>query len=899
MEIRQVFQNKRQFLPLLLLGDEQQSMIDRYLEQGALYVLWEGGQALAVCVVTRPEPGVVEIKNLAVAPAHQRRGLGRRMVEFVRRAYGGQGGTLQVGTGDSPRTLPFYRACGFRESHRVEGFFTRHYDHPIWEGGRLLKDMVYFTLPLRAERKPAMDGLCREAGLEDKRGMSWLDKGELMEHMVEILARELDCPRRYVENVIRLLDEGNTVPFLARYRKELHGGMDDQRIRALAQRVQYLRGLQARRDEVKRAVERQGKLTQALADALEGASTLAELEDLYRPYKQKRRTRACAAREKGLEPLALLLYGQEKDGPQLLAAAAEYVDGQRGVASAQDALQGACDIVAELLSDDAALRKDLRALYQRRGMLTCSAGAQAPSDTVYRQYAAFSAPIRRVQGHQVLAINRGEREEALNVSVEVDRQQAVAVICRRAVRPGSAATTLIQQIAQDAYDRLIAPSLEREVRADLTQRAEEGAIGQFALNLKPLLMQPPVKGFVTMGLDPGYRMGCKVAVVDPTGKVLDTAVVYPTHGARGRQQAIETLAALIQKHHVAHIAIGNGTASRETEGMAAELIRTVGGGVRYVLVNEAGASVYSASKLAAQEFPQLDVNLRSAVSIARRLQDPLAELVKIDPKSIGVGQYQHDMPQARLSQALDGVVEDCVNAVGVDVNTASAPLLARVAGLNAATAGNLVRYREENGPFTARRELLKVPKLGPKTFEQCAGFLRVPESPSPLDNTAVHPESYGAAEKLLALCGRSLDDVKAGKLPDLKRWLEEYGVERAAEACGVGAPTLLDVAQELARPGRDPREELPAPLLRADVLELKDLKPGMELRGTVRNVIDFGAFVDIGVHQDGLVHISQISQRYLKHPSEVLTVGDVVTVWVLEVEEQRKRISLTMRKGRI
>ena len=719
------------------------------------------------------------------------------------------------------------------------------------------------------------------------------------ETIIQILARELERPEQHVRNIIALLDEGNTVPFIARYRKELHGGMDDQLIRQLAERLQYLRNLQQRRDEVRQSIENQGKLTDELSAAIDAAATLAEVEDLYRPYKQKRRTRATMAKEKGLEPLALLLFAQERDCPEPLAEAAKYIDPEKGVETAEDALRGASDIVAEQISDDADIRKALRELYWKKARLVSVAAAKEPADTVYRLYYEFSSPIFKTQGHQILAINRGEREEILKVSVDMDRDAALVAIRRAVVRPGSAAMDFVKAAAEDAYDRLIAPSLEREMRAALTDNADEGAIGQFALNLKPLLMQPPVKGFVTMGLDPGYRMGCKVAVVDPTGKVLDTTVVYPTHGERGKQEAIAKLSVLVKKHHVAHIAIGNGTASRETEQMAVELIRQVGGGVSYMMVNEAGASVYSASKLAAEEFPDFDVNLRSAVSIARRLQDPLAELVKIDPKSIGVGQYQHDMPKARLGEALDGVVEDCVNAVGVDVNTASAPLLTRVAGLNGTTAKNIVRYREENGPFTTRRQILKVPKLGPKAFEQCAGFLRVPESQSPLDNTAVHPESYAAAEKLLALCGCDMDDVKAGRLPDLKARLEDYGLEKAAEACGVGVPTLLDVAGELMKPGRDPRDELPAPLLRTDVMEMKDLKPGMELKGTVRNVIDFGAFVDIGVHQDGLVHISQICNRFIKHPSEVLSVGDVVTVWVKEVDEKKKRISLTMRKDKL
>ena len=717
-----------------------------------------------------------------------------------------------------------------------------------------------------------------------------------METIIEILARELGRDQKHVENVAALLDEGNTIPFIARYRKELHGSMDDTTLRALEERLQYLRNLEKRREEIKSAIENQGKLTDELAAAIDAAATLAEVEDLYRPYKQKRRTRATMAREKGLEPLAALLYAQEPDCPDPLEAAAGYVDPEKGVETAEDALQGANDIIAEDISDDAAIRKSLRAYMLKNGVVE-SAAAQE-EDSVYRLYYEFSSLISKTQGHQILAMNRGEREEILKVSVEMDRETALVAL-RRKVVPGCAAMEFVKAAAEDAYDRLIAPSLEREVRSELTEKASEGAIGQFALNLKPLLMQPPVKGFVTMGLDPGYRMGCKVAVVDPTGRVLDTTVVYPTHGERGKAEAIDKLAVLIKKHKVAHIAIGNGTASRETEQMAVELIRRVGGGVSYAMVNEAGASVYSASKLAAEEFPEFDVNLRSAVSIARRLQDPLAELVKIDPKSIGVGQYQHDMPQARLSEALDGVVEDCVNAVGVDVNTASAPLLTRVAGLNGTTAKNIVKYREENGPFTTRKQILKVPKLGPKAFEQCAGFLRVPESRSPLDNTAVHPESYAAAEKLLALCGHDMADVKAGKLGDLKERIAACGEERAAAECGVGVPTLNDVAAELMKPGRDPRDELPAPVLRTDVLEIKDLKPGMELKGTVRNVIDFGAFVDIGVHQDGLVHISQICDRYIKHPSQVLSVGDVVTVWVREVDEKKKRISLTMRKDKL
>ena len=715
--------------------------------------------------------------------------------------------------------------------------------------------------------------------------------------MIQILARELDKDPHHVENVVRLLDEGNTIPFIARYRKELHGAMDDTSLRTLEERLQYLRGLEERRETVKKAIEEQGKLTAELAAAIDSAQTLSEVEDLYRPYKQKRRTRATVAREKGLEPLAALLFAQERDCPRPEEAAQSFLDPEKGVETIADALQGAGDIVAEWISDDAAIRKTLRDLLERRGVLRSLAATE--EDSVYRLYYDFQQPLGKLQGHQILAINRGEKEGKLKATVLLDRELALPLLRRAVVKPGSAAMEFIKSAAEDAYDRLIYPSLEREMRAALTEKASEGAIGQFALNLKPLLMQPPVKGKVTMGLDPGYRMGCKVAVVDGTGKVLDTAVVYPTYGERQKNEAIAALAKLIKKHGVEHIAIGNGTASRETEQMAVELIQQVnaaGAHVSYMIVSEAGASVYSASKLAAEEFPQYDVNLRSAVSIARRLQDPLAELVKIDPKAIGVGQYQHDCPQKRLSEALDGVVEDCVNAVGVDVNTASASLLQRVAGLNGTTAKNVVAYREENGAFTSRAQIKKVPKLGPKAFQQCAGFLRVPESKSVLDNTAVHPESYDAAKALLALTGHTLADVKGGKLSELPGQIRAYGEEKAAEELGVGVPTLRDITAELLKPGRDVRDDLPKPILRTDVLEVKDLKPGMVLTGTVRNVIDFGVFVDIGVHQDGLVHISQVADKFIRHPSEVVRVGDVVKVVVLEVDEKKKRISLSMKQ---
>ena len=719
-----------------------------------------------------------------------------------------------------------------------------------------------------------------------------------MDPIIIQIAQELDKLPQHVANVVQLLDEGNTIPFIARYRKELHGAMDDTALRTLEERLQYLRGLQERREAVKKSIEEQGKLTEELAAAIDAAKTLAEVEDLYRPYKQKRRTRATAAREKGLEPLAQLLFAQGRDCPDPAKAAMDFIDPEKGVETVEDALAGASDIIAESISDDADLRKKLRELLMKNGLLRSTAATE--EDTVYRLYYEFSQSLSRLQGHQVLAINRGEKEEMLKVSVELDRDLALRTVRRAVVVPGSAAMEFVKAAAEDAYDRLIFPSLEREARSTLTDSANEGAIGQFALNLKPLLMQPPVKGKVTMGLDPGYRMGCKVAVVDGTGKVLDTAVVYPTYGERQKKEAIAALSKMIRKHGVEHIAIGNGTASRETEQMAVELIRqekAAGVVVSYMIVSEAGASVYSASKLAAEEFPQFDVNLRSAVSIARRLQDPLAELVKIDPKAIGVGQYQHDMPQKRLDETLSGVVEDCVNAVGVDVNTASPSLLQRVSGLNGTTAKNVVAYREENGVFTSRAQLKKVPKLGPKAFQQCAGFLRVPESKSVLDNTAVHPESYDAAKRLLELTGHTLADVKGGKLADLPAQVRAYGEEKAAAECGVGVPTLRDVVAELMKPGRDIRDDLPQPILRTDVLEMKDLKPGMVLTGTVRNVIDFGAFVDIGVHQDGLVHISQVADKFIKHPSEVVSVGDVVKVVVLDVDEKKKRISLSMRQA--
>ena len=706
-----------------------------------------------------------------------------------------------------------------------------------------------------------------------------------MQSIAEILSQELKQKQEYVENVIQLIDEGNTIPFIARYRKEMHGTMDDTTLRNLESRLTYLRNLEQRREEVKKSIENQGKLTDELSAAIDAAQTMTEVEDLYRPYKQKRRTRGSIAREKGLSPLAEAIFAQDGAEPEILAR--DYINQELGVLTIEDALAGANDIIAEDLSDNAEIRKGLRELAMRRGSLICKA-EDSDAESVYTLYYDFTQPIARLMDHQILAINRGEKEGILKVSVTLPGNEGAALVCRAALKPQLHVSAFVRTAAEDSYERLIFPSIQREIRNELTDRASQGAIHNFALNLKPLLMQPPVKGFVTMGLDPGYRNGCKVAVVDPTGKVLDTAVVYPTFSEKKKQEAIAILSGIMRKHNVRHIAIGNGTASRETEAMTVEMLRSFPD-ASYAIVNEAGASVYSASPLAAEEFPNYDVNLRSAVSIARRLQDPLAELVKIDPKAIGVGQYQHDCPQKELDAALGAVVEDCVNAVGVDVNTASRSLLEQVSGLNSTTAKNIVAYREENGPFTGRSQLKKVPKLGPKAFEQCAGFLRIPESKEVLDNTGVHPESYPAAKALLKL-------LNTGDRTSLPQQLESYSTARAAESCGVGEPTLIDIAKELSKPGRDPRDELPAPILRKDVLEMKDLKPGMELTGTVRNVIDFGVFVDIGVHQDGLVHISEVANRRLHHPSEAVKVGDIVKVVVLSVDEKRHRISLSMKQ---
>lgn len=706
------------------------------------------------------------------------------------------------------------------------------------------------------------------------------------------IAQELNLKPIHVSNAIALIDEGNTIPFIARYRKEATDSMDDQLLRQLGERLEYLRGLDKRKDEVSRSITEQGAMTEQLAAQLEKAATLAEVEDLYRPYKPKRKTRASMAKAKGLEPLAQLILAQNaKTDPE--AAAQDYLNEQ--VADTEEALQGARDIIAETVSDDARCRAELRRFYHAFGQVR-SVGAKE-EDSVYSPYYDFSEPVSKIAGHRVLALNRGEREGYLKVNIEVDPERAGALCARLFAREktGGACAQQVLQAALDAYKRLIHPSLDTEIRTELTDAANEGAITVFGDNLRQLLLQPPIKGKVALGLDPGYRMGCKVAVVDATGKVLDTTVIYPVPEFKRVEQAKKILKELIKKHGVQIIAIGNGTASKETEMFAADVIREIGGGVQYMVVSEAGASVYSASKLAAAEFPQFDVNLRSAVSIARRLQDPLAELVKIEPKAVGVGQYQHDMPQKRLEETLDGVVEDCVNSVGVDLNTASAPLLSRVAGITGSTAKNIVAYREEQGEFTSRAQLKKVKGLGPKAFEQCAGFLRLPNAKNKLDETAVHPESYAAAKALLELCGFTLSQIGTPEIQALPAAARALGWDKLTQATGAGRPTLEDIMAELLKPGRDMRDSLPKPLLRSDVMGMEDLKPGMELMGTVRNVIDFGAFVDIGVHQDGLVHISQICDKFIKHPREVLKVGDVVQVKVLDVDVKKKRISLTCK----
>ncbi len=715
--------------------------------------------------------------------------------------------------------------------------------------------------------------------------------------LIPRLTAEFHLRQEHVENIVKLIDDGNTIPFIARYRKEMTGALDDQVLRALADRLAYLRGLDKRKEEVCAAIEEQGKLTPELEEAIAAAEILAEVEDLYRPYRQKRRTRASIAKERGLEPLAEMILEQRPDSPAPPALAERYVNGEKQVNSAEEAVAGALDIIAEQVSNDAALRGKLRAFLMKNAVL-CSVG-KTEEDSVYSMYYGYSEPVSKIAGHRVLAVDRGEREGFLKVSVECPEGRCLELVFREILRPPvGPCTQAVKDACRDAFSRLIFPSLEREIRSFLTETADENAIKVFTVNLKQLLMQPPLKGAVTMGFDPAYRTGCKLAVVDETGRVLETTVIYPTPPQNKVEEARKTLVKLIRKYGISAIAVGNGTASRESEIFVAETLRELDGQAAYMVVSEAGASVYSASKLAAEEFPEYDVSLRSAVSIARRLQDPLAELVKIDPKAIGVGQYQHDMPQNRLGEALSGVVEDCVNSVGVDLNTASESLLSYVAGINKTMAKNIVAYREKNGAFTGRKALRKVPKLGPRTFEQCAGFLRIPESEEYLDRTAVHPESYEAARRLLELTGFDPDRMEAAGLSSLREKAEAAGLGSLSGELGIGLPTLRDIIEELTKPGRDPRDELPKPLLRTDVMGIDDLTEGMVLDGTVRNVIDFGAFVDIGVHLDGLVHISEMSDRFLRHPSEAVKVGDIVTVRVIGVDKKKNRISLSMKLPR-
>ena len=709
----------------------------------------------------------------------------------------------------------------------------------------------------------------------------------------EILCREFNLKKEQCQNVLQLIDEGNTIPFIARYRKEKTGALDDQVLRQLEERLQYLRGLEKRRTEIETSLENQGNLTEELSRKLAAAATMTELEDIYRPFRPKRRTRATIAKEKGLEPLALLLLMQNQQSGTVESIALPFVSDEKGVLTAEDALQGARDIISEQISDDADARKVIRMLVMRTGVIESRQATE--EDSVYKMYYDFSQPVRSIPAHRVLAINRGEREDFLKVVIQMDDAGCIASLEKAFVRPGSITTEQVRTAAEDAWERLIKPSIEREIRNDLTDRANTSAIDVFGKNLHQLLMAPPVKGRITLGVDPGFRTGCKLAVVDENGKVLDTGVGHFTLPGQeaAKARARKDIVQMCRKHGVTAVAIGNGTASREAEQFIVSLLPELPEGTAYMIVSEAGASVYSASKLAAEEFPQFDVSLRSAVSIARRMQDPLAELVKIDPKAIGVGQYQHDLKESQLEAALDGVVEGCVNSVGVELSTASPSLLSHVAGIGPALAKNIVAYREENG-ITSRAQLKKVPKLGPKAFEQCAGFLRVRDSRNPLDATAVHPESYDAAKKLLEVLGYKLTDIKAGKLADIQQRAELVGISKVASDLGVGEPTLKDIIRELQKPGRDPRDDLPKPVLRTDVLDIKDLAPGMELMGTVRNVIDFGAFVDIGVHQDGLVHISRMSTRFIKHPGEVVKVGDVIKVWVVEVDQKKQRIGLTM-----
>ena len=714
----------------------------------------------------------------------------------------------------------------------------------------------------------------------------------------QVLAEEFKLRREQIDNTIALFDDGKTIPFVARYRKEATGSLDDQILREIFDRMTYLRNLEKRKEEIIGLIDEQGKLTDELRQTISNARTLVEAEDLYRPYKPKRKTRAGIAKEKGLEPLAEFIIAQNK-GADPNAEAAKYVDAEKGVETVEDALAGASDIIAENISDDAELRKMLRSYFLKNGIIVSKA-ADENAESVYENYYDFSEPVAKTANHRILALDRGEKEEFLKVSITAPDDTPAAMTANKYVKNQSSSASIVEAAADDSYKRLIFPSIEREIRSVLSENAQEQAIKVFAENLRQLLLQPPIKNTVTLGLDPGFRTGCKVAVVDHTGKVLYTDVVHISMGSADRiEKEKQKLKRIIINQKVNTIAIGNGTASRESEAVVAEIIKEIDQKVSYMVVSEAGASVYSASKLAAEEFPDYDVSLRSAVSIARRLQDPLAELVKIEPKAIGVGQYQHDMPKARLNEALGGVVESCVNSVGVDLNTSSHSLLSYVAGINASIAKNIVAYREENGEFTDRKQLLKVPKLGQKAFEQCAGFLRVRNGKNPLDNTAVHPESYDAAMKLIEECGFSLADIKAGKSGDIKTRADKIGIPAISKKLDIGVPTLKDIVSELQKPGRDLRDELPPPLMRSgDIMEITDLKEGMEFMGTVRNVIDFGVFVDIGVHEDGLVHISQICDRYIKHPLEAVKVGEVVKVRVLGVDVKKKRISLTMRLGK-
>lgn len=715
-------------------------------------------------------------------------------------------------------------------------------------------------------------------------------------NLTQKLATEFNLSPTYANNIVNLIDEGNTIPFIARYRKEMHGNCDDQVLRAFSDRLTYLRNLEKRKEDVTKSITEQGKMTEEIEAALLTAETITEVEDIYRPYKQKKKTRATVAIAKGLEPFADQMEAQELKVGDIKEVAACYIDEERGVKTAEEALSGARDILAERVSDNATLRKKLRNIFLKTGEISSKLIKEDEDAKTYEMYADYSEPVSEIKSHRVLALNRGEDTGYLRVKVEIDKGFAGRICAAAVVKEGSIFTEQVRAAAIDSYERLIYPSMEREIRAYLTEQASEQAIKMFEVNLKPLLMQPPLKGKVVLGFDPAYRTGCKLAVVDETGKVLYKTVIYPTPPQNKKDEAKRVLKAIIAKFGVQVISIGNGTASKESEIFVAELLKEIDAKVSYMVVSEAGASVYSASKLAAEEFPDYDVSERSAVSIARRLQDPLAELIKIDPKAIGVGQYQHDMPEARLDAVLEGVLEDCVNSVGVDLNTASASLLKFVSGLNAGIAKNIVSYREENGKFVSRKEILKVAKLGEKAFTQCAGFLRIPDGKNILDNTAVHPESYESAEKLLKLFAYTDDDVKAGRLTELPEKISEYGKERAAAECGMGVPTMMDIVGELLKPGRDIRDSLPKPILRDDIMDIKDLRAGMELIGTVRNVTDFGAFVDIGVHQDGLVHISEISDHYIKHPSEAVKVGQVVKVWVLGADVKKNRISLTMRK---